>query len=50
MYPVSSRRPLIVYLRRFYYYDPEEEMYMSVKEMGRDTTTQLATGQQESQT
>ncbi|CDQ78059.1 unnamed protein product [Oncorhynchus mykiss] len=42
--------PLIVYLRRFYYYDPEEEMYMSVKEMGRDTTTQLATGQQESQT
>nr|XP_046187168.1 suppressor of cytokine signaling 7-like isoform X1 [Oncorhynchus gorbuscha] len=42
--------PLIVYLRRFYYYDPEEEMYMSVKEMGRDTTTQLATGQLESQT
>ncbi|XP_020348915.1 suppressor of cytokine signaling 7 isoform X2 [Oncorhynchus kisutch] len=43
-------KPLIVYLRRFYYYDPEEEMYMSVKEMGRDMTTQLATGQPESQT
>uniref|UniRef100_A0A8C8FT71 Suppressor of cytokine signaling 7 n=1 Tax=Oncorhynchus tshawytscha TaxID=74940 RepID=A0A8C8FT71_ONCTS len=42
--------PLIVYLRRFYYYDPEEEMYMSVKEMGRDMTTQLAAGQPESQT
>eukprot|EP00063_Salmo_salar_P085163 XP_014059998.1 PREDICTED: suppressor of cytokine signaling 7-like isoform X4 [Salmo salar] len=42
--------PLIVYLRKFYYYDPEEEMYMSIKEMGRDTTTQLATGQPESQT
>ncbi|XP_038836407.1 suppressor of cytokine signaling 7-like isoform X3 [Salvelinus namaycush] len=42
--------PLIVYLRKFYYYDPEEEMYMSIKEMGRDMTTQLATGQPESQT
>ncbi|XP_071264082.1 suppressor of cytokine signaling 7-like isoform X5 [Salvelinus alpinus] len=42
--------PLIVYLRKFYYYDPEEEMYMSIKEMGRDTTTQSATGQPESQT
>ncbi|XP_021480407.1 suppressor of cytokine signaling 7 isoform X1 [Oncorhynchus mykiss] len=42
--------PLIVYLRKFYYYDPEEEMYMSIKEMGRDTTTQPATGQPESQT
>ncbi|XP_035626932.1 uncharacterized protein LOC118384469 isoform X6 [Oncorhynchus keta] len=42
--------PLIVYLRKFYYYDPEEEMYMSIKEMGRDMTTQPATGQPESQT
>uniref|UniRef100_A0A673ZYS0 Suppressor of cytokine signaling 7 n=1 Tax=Salmo trutta TaxID=8032 RepID=A0A673ZYS0_SALTR len=42
--------PLIVYLRKFYYYDPEEEMYMSIKEMGRDTTNQPATGQPESQT
>jgi hypothetical protein len=50
MYPVSSHRPLIVYLRKFYYYDPEEEMYMSIKEMGRDMTTQPATGQPESQT
>ncbi|KAK1805777.1 hypothetical protein P4O66_012774 [Electrophorus voltai] len=26
-------KPLIVYLRKFYYYDPEEEMYMSIKGM-----------------
>ncbi|XP_073681901.1 suppressor of cytokine signaling 7 isoform X2 [Garra rufa] len=26
-------KPLIVYLRKFYYYDPEEEMYLSVKGM-----------------
>ncbi len=26
-------RPLIVYLRKFYYYDPEEEMYLSIKGM-----------------
>ncbi|XP_041736704.2 suppressor of cytokine signaling 7 isoform X7 [Coregonus clupeaformis] len=42
--------PLIVYLRKFYYYDPEEEMYMSIKETGRDTTIQPATAQPESQT
>ncbi|XP_041736408.1 suppressor of cytokine signaling 7 isoform X3 [Coregonus clupeaformis] len=42
--------PLIVYLRKFYYYDPEEEMYMSIKETGQDTTTQPATVQPESQT
>ncbi|XP_037391373.1 suppressor of cytokine signaling 7-like isoform X2 [Pygocentrus nattereri] len=28
--------PLIVYLRKFYFYDPEEEKYLSVKESGRD--------------
>ncbi|KAL2100717.1 hypothetical protein ACEWY4_002478 [Coilia grayii] len=28
--------PLIEYLRKFYYYDPEEEMYMSVREARRD--------------
>ncbi len=26
-------RPLIVYLRKFYYYDAEEEMYLSIKGM-----------------
>ncbi|TRY90695.1 hypothetical protein DNTS_002896 [Danionella cerebrum] len=26
-------QPLIVYLRKFYYYDPEEEMYLSIKGM-----------------
>ncbi|XP_076880789.1 suppressor of cytokine signaling 7 isoform X2 [Brachyhypopomus gauderio] len=26
-------KPLIVYLRKFYYYDPEEEMYVSIKSM-----------------
>ncbi|XP_016425599.1 suppressor of cytokine signaling 7-like isoform X2 [Sinocyclocheilus rhinocerous] len=26
-------KPLIVYLRKFYYYDPEEEMYLSIKGM-----------------
>lgn len=29
----SHLRPLIVYLRKFYYYDPEEEMYLSIKGM-----------------
>ncbi|XP_034150869.1 suppressor of cytokine signaling 7 isoform X12 [Esox lucius] len=43
--------PLIVYLRKFYYYDPEEEMYMSIKETGRDpTTAQPASAQRESHT
>ncbi|XP_036421758.1 suppressor of cytokine signaling 7-like [Colossoma macropomum] len=28
--------PLIMYLRKFYFYDPEEEKYLSVKESGRD--------------
>lgn len=28
-------KPLIVYLRKFYYYDPEEEMYLSIKGMRR---------------
>ncbi|XP_063041867.1 uncharacterized protein LOC134436525 isoform X2 [Engraulis encrasicolus] len=27
--------PLIEYLRKFYYYDPEEEMYMSIREARR---------------
>lgn len=26
-------RPLISYLKKFYYYDPEEEMYLSIKGM-----------------
>lgn len=26
-------RPLILYLRKFYYYDAEEEMYQSIKGM-----------------
>ncbi len=26
-------RPLILYLRKFYYYDPEEETYLSIKGM-----------------
>ncbi|XP_066503429.1 suppressor of cytokine signaling 7 isoform X4 [Hoplias malabaricus] len=26
-------KPLIVYLRKFYYYDPEEEMYLSIRGM-----------------
>ncbi|XP_028840948.1 suppressor of cytokine signaling 7 isoform X2 [Denticeps clupeoides] len=38
--------PLIVYLRKFYYYDPEEEMYMSIKEAGQDAgATQAADSQ-----
>ncbi|KAM6957735.1 LOW QUALITY PROTEIN: uncharacterized protein FYW47_011834 [Aplochiton taeniatus] len=32
--------PLILYLGKFYYYDPEEEMYMSVKDRGRDQNPQ----------
>lgn len=27
-----SRRPLISYIRKFYYYDPQEEVYLSLKE------------------
>ncbi|XP_072531814.1 suppressor of cytokine signaling 7-like isoform X2 [Salminus brasiliensis] len=38
--------PLIVYLRKFYFYDPEEEKYLSVKESGRDSgATQEADAQ-----
>lgn len=25
-------RPLISYIRKFYYYDPQEEVYLSLKE------------------
>lgn len=28
-------RPLISYLSKFYYYDPEEEMYLSIKSIRR---------------
>lgn len=28
-------RPLISYLSKFYYYDPEEEMYLSIKSIQR---------------
>lgn len=37
-------RPLIAYLKKFYYYDPEEEMYLSVKGM-----RQMAGVEQESE-
>lgn len=30
-----SSRPLISYLSKFYYYDPEEEMYLSIKSIQR---------------
>ena len=36
---LASCRPLIEYLRKFYYYDPEEEMYMSVREARRVPST-----------
>ncbi|XP_076864393.1 suppressor of cytokine signaling 7-like isoform X2 [Brachyhypopomus gauderio] len=29
--------PLILYLRKFYFYDPEEEKYLSIRELGRDS-------------
>lgn len=32
---ILSLRSLIDYLRKFYYYDPEEEMYLSIKEARR---------------
>lgn len=28
-------RPLISYLSKFYYYDPEEEVYLSIKSIHR---------------
>lgn len=28
----SFPRPLISYIRKFYYYDPQEEVYLSLKE------------------
>ena len=30
--PPSHPRPLISYIRKFYYYDPQEEVYLSLKE------------------
>ncbi|XP_047664016.1 suppressor of cytokine signaling 7-like isoform X3 [Tachysurus fulvidraco] len=32
--------PVIGYLRKFYFYDPEEEKNLSIRESGRDTSTQ----------
>ncbi|XP_034045967.1 uncharacterized protein LOC117527642 [Thalassophryne amazonica] len=32
--------PLITYLRKFYYYDPEEEIHLSLNETGRDHNSQ----------
>ncbi|KAM9494440.1 suppressor of cytokine signaling 7-like isoform 2-T2 [Clarias gariepinus] len=37
--------PLIGYLRKFYFYDPEEEKNLSIKESGRDSGTQEAESQ-----
>lgn len=28
----AFHRPLISYIRKFYYYDPQEEVYLSLKE------------------
>lgn len=33
-------RPLISYLRKFYYYDPEEEIHPSLKERGAEPSPQ----------
>lgn len=35
-------RPLISYLRKFYYYDPEEEIQPSPKERGAEPSSQPA--------
>ncbi|TUC69506.1 Importin subunit beta-1 [Bagarius yarrelli] len=35
-------RPLIGYLRKFYFYDPEEEKNLSIRELGRDFSAQEA--------
>ncbi|KAB5530586.1 hypothetical protein PHYPO_G00131050 [Pangasianodon hypophthalmus] len=37
--------PLIGYLRKFYFYDPEEEKNLSIKESGRDSSAQEAESQ-----
>ncbi|KAF5887463.1 suppressor of cytokine signaling 7-like isoform X1 [Clarias magur] len=37
--------PLIGYLRKFYFYDPEEEKNLSIKESGRDSGAQEAESQ-----
>lgn len=29
---LAFHRPLISYIRKFYYYDPQEEVYLSLKE------------------
>lgn len=34
-------RPLISYLRKFYYYDPEEEIHPSLTEQGAEPSAQL---------
>lgn len=33
-------RPLISYLRKFYYYDPEEEIHPSLTEPGAEPSSQ----------
>ncbi|XP_058234229.1 suppressor of cytokine signaling 7-like isoform X2 [Hemibagrus wyckioides] len=38
-------RPLIGYLRKFYFYDPEEEKNLSIREPGRDSSAQEAESQ-----
>lgn len=39
---VLLSRPLISYLRKFYYYDPEEEIHPSLKERGAEPSSQPA--------
>ncbi|XP_042245640.1 suppressor of cytokine signaling 7 isoform X2 [Thunnus maccoyii] len=39
-------RPLISYLSKFYYYDPEEEMYLSIKSIRRVVGAEQATESQ----
>lgn len=34
-------RPLISYLRKFYYYDPEEEIHPSLTERGAEPSARL---------
>ncbi|XP_040927666.1 suppressor of cytokine signaling 7 isoform X4 [Betta splendens] len=36
-------RPLISYLSKFYYYDPEEEMYLSIKVVGSEQEAEAQT-------
>lgn len=37
---LTVHRPLIAYLRKFYYYDPEEEINPTLKERGQESSSQ----------